>query len=412
MKPIHEDGAGERNRTSDLLITNQLLYRLSYPGRGRVPGPCGPGGDYRRALRGRLTAHRPSGAAGGKSLECVSSLLPGLFVPASAAPDPRLVALTAWLAERLTGFTLEPASADASFRRYFRVFHAGNTLIAMDAPPPQEDCRPFVHVAGLLHAAGLKAPQILAADVERGFLLLSDLGRHTYLEVINEHNANVLMGDAISALVRWQTASRAGVLPPYDAALLGRELDLFPDWYVARHLGLHFTPAEATTWQAVRQQLIEHALRQTQVFVHRDYMPRNLMPGGDDPGGPGVLDFQDAVYGPVSYDPTCLLRDAFLSWPHRLEQHWLAEYWQQARAAGIAVPASLALFETDCDLMGAQRHLKVLGIFARLNYRDGKPRYLAETPRFVGHIDAAAARTAALAPLATLLAGLHARAAA
>jgi len=328
-------------------------------------------------------------------------------VPASDASDPRLAALTAWLADRLAGFTLEPASADASFRRYFRVFHVGGTLIAMDAPPPQEDCRPFVHVAGLLHAAGLNAPQVVAADVERGFLLLSDLGSHTYLEIITGDNADALMTDAIGALVRWQAASRPGVLPPYDSALLGRELDLFPDWYVARHLGLAFRPAEAATWQAMRALLIKRALAQSPVFVHRDYMPRNLMPGTD---GPGVLDFQDAVYGPVSYDISSLLRDAFLSWPDERARRWLGDYWQRARSAGIAVPASLAQFETDCDFMGTQRHLKVLGIFARLNYRDGKPRYLAETPRFVGYIEAAAARTPELAPLAGLLADLHARA--
>jgi hypothetical protein len=328
-------------------------------------------------------------------------------VPASDASDPRLAALTDWLADRLAGFTLEPASADASFRRYFRVFHAGGTLIAMDAPPPQEDCRPFVHVAGLLHAAGLNAPQVLAADVEHGFLLLSDLGARTYLEVLTEDNADALMTGAIGALVRWQAASRPGVLPPYDAPLLGRELDLFADWYVGRHLGLALTPAQSAAWQALRGLLIERALSQASVFVHRDYMPRNLMPG---PDGPGVLDFQDAVYGPVSYDVSSLLRDAFLSWPHERARRWLGDYWRQARAAGIAVPASLEQFETDCDFMGTQRHLKVLGIFARLNYRDGKPRYLTETPRFVGYIEAAAARTPALAPLAGLLADLHARA--
>lgn len=325
--------------------------------------------------------------------------------------DPRLAALATWLAGLLADFRLEPASADASFRRYFRVTHAGGTLIAMDAPAPQEDCRPFVHVAGVLRAAGLNAPAVLAADVERGFLLLSDLGRQTYLDVLTDANADALMGDAIAALVRWQAASRPGVLPPYDAALLGRELDLFPDWYVGRHLGRRFTPAQAATWQAVRSLLIEHALAQPRVYVHRDYMPRNLMPAAGAPGGVGILDFQDAVYGPVSYDPTSLLRDAFLSWPPERERRWLADYWRQARAAGVPVPASFEAFEADCDVMGAQRHLKVLGIFARLNYRDGKPRYLAETPRFLAYIEAAAGRTPALAPLADLLAQLHGRAA-
>ncbi len=323
-------------------------------------------------------------------------------------PDPRLAALNHWLARQVGEFSLEDASADASFRRYFRLRHAGGSLIVMDAPPPTENCQPFVYVAGLLHAAGLNAPRILAADIENGFLLLSDLGPSTYLEVFNEDNAEPLMGEAISALVRWQAASQPDALPPYDAALLGRELDLFPDWYVSRHLQLNLRPAEAATWQSARQLLIDRALAQTQVFVHRDYMPRNLMPG---PNGPGVLDFQDAVFGPVSYDLVSLLRDAFWSWSDAQTQRWLASYWTQAGKAGIAVPGRLTQFATDCDFMGAQRHLKVLGIFARLNYRDGKPRYLAETPRFVAYIEAAAGRTPALAPLAELLAELHARAA-
>ncbi|GAB4352396.1 MAG: phosphotransferase [Immundisolibacter sp.] len=332
-----------------------------------------------------------------------------LPVPAADLSDPRQCVLIDWLGGRLGKFTLEPASADASFRRYFRVYHAAGSLIAMDAPPPAEDCRPFVRVAGLLRAAGLRAPQVLAADFERGFLLLSDLGRRTYLDVLTDDNAQALMTAAIDALVRWQRASRPHVLAPYDAALLGRELDLFRDWYVGRHLGLAFTAAEAAVWQALRARLIERALAQTPVFVHRDYMPRNLMPG--EPG-PGILDFQDAVYGPISYDVVSLLRDAFLSWSPTREQAWLEYYWRQARSVGLGVPDSLAAFGEDCDLMGAQRHLKVLGIFARLNYRDGKPRYLAEAPRFIGYIEAAAARTPLLAPLAQLLAGLHARVAA
>ena len=332
-------------------------------------------------------------------------------MPALETTDPRLAALSAWLGEQLGECTLEPASADASFRRYFRAIHAGGTAIAMDAPPPQEDCRPFIRVAGLLHQAGLNAPTILAADVERGFLLLTDLGRRTYLEVIGAADVEALMIDAIDALVRWQAVSRPAVLPPYDEALLGRELDLFADWYVGRHLGHEFTPAQAGTWQTLRGQLIERALAQPRVFVHRDYMPRNLMPANGAPAGPGILDFQDAVYGPVSYDPASLLRDAFVSWPQELEQRWLRAYWQRARAAGVPVPERFDDFGTDCDFMGAQRHLKVLGIFARLNYRDGKPRYLAEAPRFVAYIEAAAARTPALAPLADLLAQLRGAAA-
>lgn len=328
-------------------------------------------------------------------------------MPASETTDPRFAALRAWLGERLAGFALEPASADASFRRYFRATYDGGTVIAMDAPPRHEDCRPFVHVAGLLRDAGLNAPAVLAADLERGFLLLTDLGFRTYLDVLNDANADALMADAINALVRWQAASRPGELPPYDGPLLARELDLFPDWYVSRHLGREFTPAQAATWQAQRELLIERALAQSRVFVHRDFMPRNLMPAAGAPSGVGILDFQDAVYGPVSYDPTSLLRDAFVSWPAQRERQWLADYWRQARSAGVPVPEDFDAFSSDCDFMGAQRHLKVLGIFARLNYRDGKPRYLAETPRFVAYIEAGAARTPALAPLAGLLAELH-----
>jgi aminoglycoside/choline kinase family phosphotransferase len=328
-------------------------------------------------------------------------------VPASETTDPRFAALRAWLGERLPGVALEPASADASFRRYFRATYVGGSAIVMDAPPEQEDCRPFVHVAGLLRHAGLNAPAVLAADIERGFLLLTDLGHRTYLDVINDSNADALMGDAIDALVRWQAASRPGELPPYDAALLGRELDLFPEWYVSCHLGRYFTPGQAATWQAQRQLLIDRALVQARVFVHRDFMPRNLMPADGAQGGAGILDFQDAVYGPVSYDPTSLLRDAFVSWPARREHQWLVDYWRRARIAGVPVPGNFDAFSSDCDFMGAQRHLKVLGIFARLNYRDGKPRYLAEAPRFVAYIEAAAARTPALAPLAELLGELQ-----
>ena len=330
-----------------------------------------------------------------------------MSLSASETTDLRFVALRAWVAERLTGFTLAPASADASFRRYFRATYVGGTVIAMDAPPQHEDCRPFVHVAGLLRDAGLNAPAVLAADLERGFLLLTDLGARTYLDVINDANVDALMSEAIDALVRWQAASRPGELPPYDAALLARELDLFPDWYVSRHLGRDFTPAQAATWQAQRELLIGRALAQPRVFVHRDFMPRNLMPAAGAPAGAGILDFQDAVYGPVSYDPTSLLRDAFVSWPAQRERRWLADYWRQARIAGVPVPDDFDALCCDCDFMGTQRHLKVLGIFARLNYRDGKPRYLAETPRFVAYIEAAAARTPALAPLAELLAELH-----
>jgi aminoglycoside/choline kinase family phosphotransferase len=317
--------------------------------------------------------------------------------------DPRLAALERWLAGPLAGraFTLAPASADASFRRYFRATLAdGGSYVAMDAPPDKEDCRPFVHVAQLLHAAGVHAPRIHAQDLAQGFLLLDDLGRTTYLEALNESNAQPLMRDAIAALVKWQLATRPGMLPPYDAALLRREMALFPEWYVGRHLGRALSAAQAAALESVSALLVASALAQPAVYVHRDYMPRNLMLS--DPN-PGVLDFQDAVIGPISYDIVCLTRDAFISWDEERVLDWAVRYWEQARRAGLPVPADFADFWRAFEWMGLQRHLKVLGIFARLTHRDGKPQYVADTPRFVGYARAAARRYAALAPLARLL---------
>jgi aminoglycoside/choline kinase family phosphotransferase len=317
--------------------------------------------------------------------------------------DPRLAALERWLAGPLAGraFTLAPASADASFRRYFRATLAdGSSYVAMDAPPDKEDCRPFVHVAQLLHAAGVHAPRIHAQDLAQGFLLLDDLGRTTYLEALNESNAQPLMRDAIAALVKWQLATRPGMLPPYDAALLRREMALFPEWYVGRHLGRALSAAQAAALESVSALLVASALAQPAVYVHRDYMPRNLMLS--DPN-PGVLDFQDAVIGPISYDIVCLTRDAFISWDEERVLDWAVRYWEQARRAGLPVPADFADFWRAFEWMGLQRHLKVLGIFARLTHRDGKPQYVADTPRFVGYARAAARRYAALAPLARLL---------
>lgn len=323
--------------------------------------------------------------------------------------DPRKSALAAWLGGHIEApFRFESAAADASFRRYFRVYCAKGTLIAMDAPPPWEDVRPFVRISGLLADAGVQAPRILAADLDLGFLLLTDLGPRTYLEVIDDSNADTLMLAAIETLVRWQTASRPGVLPPYDTALLRGELALFPDWYVARHLGVRLTTAEQATWDSIGALLIDAALGQGQVFVHRDYMPRNLMPGNP---GPGVLDFQDAVFGPVTYDLASLLRDAFISFAPPQIETWARAYWTQARQARLPVATDWERFWRGLALMGAQRHLKVLGIFARLNYRDGKPRYLAETPRFLGYLHAAATSVLELTPLGELLYSLHARAA-
>lgn len=269
----------------------------------------------------------------------------------------------------------------------------------MDAPPAQEDCRPFIAIAGLLAEAGVHVPRIIAQDLERGFLLLSDLGRQTYLDVLTEANADALFEPAIDALIAWQRASRPGVLPEYDEALLRRELALFPDWYLARHLNLTLTGAALASWQQLCDRLVENALAQPRVYVHRDYMPRNLMLSTPNPG---VLDFQDAVYGPIAYDPICLFKDAFLSWPEARVEAWLRRYHERAAAAGLPVPA-WPQFQRDAALIGLQRHLKVLGIFARINYRDGKPKYLADTPRFLRYAQTAAQAEPMLAPLAQLL---------
>ena len=321
----------------------------------------------------------------------------------------RLELVHDWLARQFPGrpLSVAPASADASFRRYFRItFDDGLTRIVMDAPPEHEDCRPFVHVAGLLHEAGVHAPEILAQDLDRGLLLLTDLGSTTYLDALDASNADVLFRDALDALVKWQLASRPDALPPYDEALLRRELNLFPDWYVARHLGSPLTAPQQEALERIQVLLLQNILAQPKVFVHRDYMPRNLMVCEHNPG---VLDFQDAVYGPVSYDVASLFRDAFISWEEERVLDWAVRYWEKARRAGLPVDADFGAFYRDLEWMGLQRHLKVLGIFARINYRDGKPKYLADTPRFVNYVRQVAARYNQLAPLARLFDELEKR---
>lgn len=317
--------------------------------------------------------------------------------------DDRRAFLEAWLARQFEGarFSLAPASEDASFRRYFRAtLEDGRSYIAMDAPPDKEDCRPFIHVAGLLAAAGVHAPRIHAQDLHAGFLLLSDLGARTYLQALDESSAAALFADAVDALVRWQLATRAGELPPYDEALLRREMNLFPEWYLARHHGIELDGAQREALERVFSALATSALAQPVVYVHRDYMPRNLMVC--DPN-PGVLDFQDAVLGPISYDVVSLFRDAFVSWPEEQVLDWTVRYWEKAKHAGLPVDTDFGEFWRAFEWMGLQRHLKVLGIFARIRYRDGKPKYLADTPRFVGYARAVAKRYAALAPLLGLL---------
>jgi len=329
----------------------------------------------------------------------------------------RLTLLNAWLRTSLPAVFARghwgavPAGelcaigSDASFRRYFRWQGSGRRLIVMDAPPPQEDCRPFVRMAEVLRTAGVHVPQVLAADLNQGFLLLDDLGEQTYLEVLNQDNAGGLFEDALQSLLLIQRAPVPKDLPVYDAALLMRELQLFPDWYLGKHLGVVFSAAQQGAWQRICNLLIENALAQPKVLVHRDYMPRNLMPSSPNPG---VLDFQDAVLGPLSYDVTCLFKDAFISWPEAKIESWLKGYWTQAKQTGIEVPGAFADFQRDCDLIGVQRHLKVIGIFSRIGYRDGKPRYLTDLPRFFRYLQDVLARRPELAELKDLLADLPA----
>lgn len=326
--------------------------------------------------------------------------------------DVRLQHLKVWLDEQLAivyaaqGWgevppaTLVAASSDASFRRYFRWQGAGRSFVVMDAPPPLENCRPFVEIAGLLATSGINVPKIFAQDLERGFLLLNDLGSQTYLDVVNEDNADALFEDALQALLAFQQLPMDAPLPSYDVALLRRELELFPEWYVGRELGITLTAEQRQQWQRVSDLLIDSALAQPKVLVHRDYMPRNLMLSTPNPG---VLDFQDAVYGPVTYDITCLFKDAFLSWPEPRVRLWQENYWTRARALGIPVQEDFQEFLRASDLMGVQRHLKVIGIFSRICHRDGKPRYLADVPRFLAYIEAVLARRPELSELAQLL---------
>jgi aminoglycoside/choline kinase family phosphotransferase len=322
--------------------------------------------------------------------------------------DDRFRALDAWLRARLSGapFRIERASTDASFRRYFRVFLDDRTLIAMDAPPAREDSRPFVKVAGLLREAGLNAPIILEADIEQGFLLVTDLGTRSYLDALQEGDPRPLFADAATALVHWQAASKPGVLPEYGEALLRRELALFPDWYVGRHLGVELTAAQRESLEAVFRAVLARNLAEPRVYVHRDFMPRNLMVARPNPG---ILDFQDAVHGPISYDIACLYRDAFLSWDEETVLDGTIRYWQKAREAKLPVRADFADFWRDVEWMGLQRHLKVLGIFARLAHRDGKAGYVEDTPRFLGYVRHAVSRYDELAPLGRLLDELEGR---
>lgn len=327
-------------------------------------------------------------------------------MPDNFLNDPRLAQLAEWLSGLQTPATiaasLRPASADASFRRYFRVdTPEGQSLIVMDAPPPQEDVRPFVKVAELFSATGVSVPAILAKDTERGFLLLSDLGSTTYLQQLNPDTAHKLYIDAIDALILLQVQSRAGVLPVYDRELLHRELMLFPDWYITRHLKATLSDAQSADLNRVFDVLLANNLAQAPVYVHRDYHSRNLMVMNK--GNPGILDFQDAVYGPITYDLVSLLRDAYIQWDEELVLDWVIRYWERARRAGLPVSHDVDAFYRDFEFMGLQRHLKVLGIFARLYHRDGKDGYLNDMPMVMDYTRKTAYRYKEFAPLIRLL---------
>ena len=322
--------------------------------------------------------------------------------------DDRQQQLEAWLASTLqqAAFTLTTASADASFRRYFRVHLASpylgqHTLIAMDAPPPQEDCAPFVNVAGLLLESGINVPKVLAQDLRQGFLLLSDLGDDTYLTKLNAQTAPKLYQDATNALIKMQLASQPQILPVYDEALLTREMQLFPDWYVAKHLNTSLNNEQQAVLDNTFKVLNENILAQAQVYVHRDYHSRNLMITQDN--NPGVLDFQDAVYGAITYDLVSLLKDAYISWDEEQIIDWAVRYWQPAKKAGLPVPDDFSEFYRDFEWMGVQRHIKVLGIFARLSHRDGKDGYLKDMPIVMAHLRKVCERYVELRPMLRLL---------
>ena len=319
--------------------------------------------------------------------------------------DTRKSELESWLGAELGGGPLRiaPASADASFRRYFRVWRGEQTWVAMDAPPGKEDLAPYIRVAGILAGVGVNAPRVVGRDLGRGFLLLTDLGSRQYLEALRGgEDADRLYRDAIAALLRMQagTGQALASLPPYDAALLRQEMELFPDWFLERHLGIEVGPAERALLEGQFALLERAALAQPQVFVHRDYHSRNLMVCADNPG---VLDFQDACVGAISYDLVSLLKDCYIAWPRERVLGWLREYREAAAGAGLPLPGDQGDFVRAFDLVGLQRHLKVLGIFCRLWYRDGKRGYLSDLPLVLDYALAVTGREPALQYLDRLL---------
>ena len=330
--------------------------------------------------------------------------------PSSVDRDERLAQLNAWLAT--TGLvdvgTGRPASADASFRRYFRYDVSpalrdklGATLVAMDAPPERENVPAFIHVQGLLTEAGVNAPAIVARKVEDGFLLLSDLGTTTYLSRLNPDNAAFMYSDAVDALIKFQLSSQPGVLPEFDRAFVLREMNLFPEWYIGRHLNVSLDEKQQAQLDKVFEAITANVLAQQQVYMHRDFHSRNLM--FLDQGNPGVLDFQDAVYGPVTYDLGSLLRDAYIQWDEEIVLDWVVRYWQSAKQVGLPVNPDIDAFYRDFEFMALQRHLKILGIFCRLNYRDGKPVYMGDLPTVMDYVRKTANRYTELKPLLRLL---------
>jgi hypothetical protein len=311
--------------------------------------------------------------------------------------------LTTWLTGLYPNktFTLAPASADASFRRYFRAtFADGTSKIVMDAPPQHEDCKPFLHIGKLFEDAGTHVPHVYAQDLEQGFLLLSDLGNTTYLQALNAGNAKQLYSAATDALIQIQLASQADELPVYDEALLRRELNLFPEWYINKHLGITLTEKQQGKLEECFQRILRNNLAQPRVYVHRDYHSRNLMVTEPNPG---IIDFQDAVYGPITYDLASLFKDAYIRWEEPEIMDWLIRYWEKARKAGLPVRDDFGEFYRDYEMMGVQRHIKVLGIFARLYHRDGKDGYLKDMPLVFEYLHRACCRYIDLKPLQVLL---------
>ncbi|MEM8513101.1 aminoglycoside/choline kinase family phosphotransferase [Massilia sp. MP_M2] len=340
----------------------------------------------------------------------MSSLSQNLTASTDAVPDTRLSQLNEWLAT--TGLvdvaSGRRASVDASFRRYFRYdvvadmqAKLGATLVAMDAPPERENVPAYVHVQGLLLEAGVSVPAIAARNVEQGFLLLSDLGNTTYLSRLSIDNAAFMYSDAVDALLKFQMASQPDVLPEFDRAFIMRELGIFPEWYLGKHLGVTLDAKQQAQLDKVFEAIASNVLSQQQVYMHRDFHSRNLM--FLDQNSPGVLDFQDAVYGPVTYDLASLLRDAYIQWDEDMVLDWVVRYWQSAKSVGLPVNPDIDAFYRDFEFMALQRHLKILGIFCRLNYRDNKAHYMGDLPTVLDYVRKTANRYNELKPLLRLL---------